>query len=491
MRLIRPAVSYIVCLALILPAYNCGRQVPLPETPLAPVVFEPLRDSVNKSYTDLFQEAPQLEFSSTQLRQMRGYFDQAERYCVHEFKQRGREYEREMNEKQRELRQRSSNLDSAVRRELHCRVQHLRVLKSQTEVLALQAIPVAYENKRAKLELIEHWPSELRGIQAEKASGEYRKRPHSDVLDIGFRSVGEGQEGDVRLGREAVEEMRRAGLLPPEVDDPVVRSYVTNLTQKIAAHSDLRVPVQISVLNSKEINAFALPGGYLFVQRGLLEAAEDESQLAGVIAHEIAHAAARHGHKLMRRATIASIIYQVAQVAAIMLVGPVGIGTYYALQYGFYGLGLVLNLNLLGVSRDFELEADQLGVQYAWSAGYDPTGFIRFFDKMATREGYVNGASWFRTHPPFYQRMVKAQREIMFLPERESLIQQSTAFMEMKKNLVEVAAQAEKDEKDRPSLLRPEEDDCSPPPKLEYVPGQRIETLCSIPPPGGGAVAQQ
>ena len=154
-------------------------------------------------------------------------------------------------------------------------------------------------------------------------------------------------------------------------------------------------------------SAFALPGGYLFIQRGLLEAADDESELAGVVAHEMSHVVGRHGHKLMKRATIASIFYQAAQVAAVILTGGVvGVGLYYALQYGFFGLGLVLNLKLLGVSRDYEKEADQLGVQYAWNAGYDPAGFIRFFDKMATKKGYVNGASWFRTHPPFYDRIL-------------------------------------------------------------------------------------
>jgi predicted Zn-dependent protease len=169
------------------------------------------------------------------------------------------------------------------------------------------------------------------------------------------------------------------GLLPPELDNPEIKKYVNNLAQKIAKHSDLRVPLNLTLLNSKEINAFALPGGFLFVQRGLLEAVEDEAQLAGVIAHEIAHVTGRHGYKLMKRATIASIIYQAAQVAAVILTGGAAtLGTYYALQYGFYGLGLVLSLDLLGVSREFELEADQLGVQYAWNAGYDPSGFIRF-----------------------------------------------------------------------------------------------------------------
>ena len=141
----------------------------------------------------------------------------------------------------------------------------------------------------------------------------------------------------------------------------------------------------------REINAFALPSDYLFIERGLLEAADDESELAGVIAHEISHDTARHLNKLMKGSRIASIFYQAAQIAAIVLTGGVAvIGIYYALQYGFYGLRLVLNLKLLGVSRDYKLEADQLSDQYAWNAGYDPSGFIRLFDKMATKKATSN-----------------------------------------------------------------------------------------------------
>ena len=120
-------------------------------------------------------------------------------------------------------------------------------------------------------------------------------------------------------------------------------------------------------------------------------------------------------------------------------------------------------------------------MQYAWNAGYDPAGFTRFFDKMATHEGYVKGLSWFRTHPPFYERMVETQKEILFLPEKEGLIQQDTAFEEMKKELAMVTAQAEQDEQDRPSLLAPEAG-CPAPGKVEFEPGERrIETICSLP----------
>jgi predicted Zn-dependent protease len=276
--------------------------------------------------------------------------------------------------------------------------------------------------------------------------------------------------------------MKRLGLLPPEVEDKAIQEYVRSVAERVAKTSDLKVPLHISVLQSREINAFALPGGYLFVERGLLEATDDESELAGVIAHEIAHDTARHSYKLMKKATIASLLYQAAQIGAMILTGgAASIAMSYILQYGFYGLGLVIDLKLLGVSRDYELEADQLGTQYAWNAGYDPRGFIRFFDKMATKQGYVNSVSWFRTHPPFFQRMVQTEREIMFLQPKPNATTQTAAFEQMKKELAPIAAKAEKEEIGKPSLLITKEEGCQPPQKLEYKPGQPIEELCAAP----------
>jgi predicted Zn-dependent protease len=184
----------------------------------------------------------------------------------------------------------------------------------------------------------------------------------------------------------------------------------------------------------------------------------------------------------MKKATISSLLYQVAQIGAMILTGgTAGIALSYILQYGFYGLGLVIDLKLLGVSRDFELEADQLGTQYAWNAGYDPRGFIRFFDQMATKQGYVNGVSWFRTHPPFFQRMVQTEREIMFLQAKPNATTQTEAFEQMKRELAPIAAKAEKEEVGKPSLLITKEEGCEPPKKLEYKPGQPIEELCAAP----------
>jgi Zn-dependent protease with chaperone function len=449
--------------------------------PLAPEVRKAFDEALQKSYNDLFEEAVRLEFSRAQIEAMREILENRQKSCTAEFRRRAEDHAKDLRKEQESLRAATARIDDTERKQRHCRIQNLRALESQARVLAEHGIPVAYENRKAKLELIEKWPEELKKIREEIAAGRHVNRKWGDVKDIGFRELVPDQEKDIKIGQETVREIKMAGLMPPEVDNPVVRKYVTNLAQRVAKHSDMRVPLNITVLNSKEVNAFALPGGFLFIQRGLLEAAENEAQLAGVIAHEIAHVTGRHGHRLMKRATISSIIYQAAQVAALILTGGAAtIGTYYALQYGFYGLGLVLSLDLLGVSREMELEADQLGVQYAWNAGFDPNGFIHFFDKMATREGYVNGLSWFRTHPPFYARMVQSKREIMYLPPKEGLVVNSTEFDEMKRELKKVTEQAEQEEKDRPSLLAPVQG-CPAPEKIEFKPGDPIEKLCPEP----------
>jgi hypothetical protein len=445
---------------------------------LPPEVRKPLQEALQKSYLELFDEAPRLEFSASQIAAMRKILEDVQKGCVGQYKNRTEELGRQLRSEQASLKASTGRIDDVQRKQKHCQIQNLRALEAQARVLAEQAIPVAYENRKAKLELIEKWPEELKQIKAEIAAGTHHQRKWGDVKDIGFRELVAGQERDVKDGQEAVRQMKMAGLMPPEIENAAVSKYVVALAQRVGKHSDLRVPLNVTVLNTKEINAFALPGGFLFVQRGLLEAVESESQLAGVLAHEIAHVTGRHGNKLMKKATIASIIYQAAQIAAVILTGgAASIGTYYALQYGFYGLGLVLSLDLLGVSREFELEADQLGAQYAWNAGFNPNGFIKFFDKMATKEGYVNGLSWFRTHPPFYQRMVHSKREMLFLPPKEGLAENSPEFDQMKAELKKVTAQAEDEEKDRPSLLAPVQG-CPAPEKIEYKSGDPIEILC-------------
>lgn len=479
-RILRRALALCLCEFLIfLPTgFGGGRQQAAPANTEAET--SSLRSTLQKPYLDLFEISTKLEFSASQIEAQRKALEKGEKLCVTRFKDHAKAYQKQIEAAQKNLKKKTAEVTEEQRKQTHCTIQNLELVRAEAQVLAGQAIPTAYDNLNAKLDIIQKWPALYQQTQQEIASGAYNKRRWGDVKDIGFREIAAGQQDDIKKGQQAIEELKRSGMLPPELEDKKIQEYVNAVAQRVAQHSDLKIPLHVSVLQSREVNAFALPGGYLFIERGLLEAADDESELAGVIAHEIAHDTARHSNKLMKRATIAGIFYQAAQIAAMVLTGGVaGIGMYYALQYGFYGLGLVLDLKLLGVSRDYELEADQLGVQYAWNSGYDPTGFTRFFDKMATKEGYVNGVSWFRTHPPFYTRMVETQREILFLPKKEGLAIQTAAFEQMKKELTPIATAAEKEEVGKPSLLLQREQGCEPPKKLEYKPGEPIEDLCA------------
>jgi Zn-dependent protease with chaperone function len=474
----KPIAAGLIFPLVVLPLLPAQAQTAPPAPPQSPPLS--LHDTLRLSYEELFAQAPSMGWGTGEIAQERQALKRGEAACLNKFKGHSKTYSKQLESTRAELKRAGRELPDERRHQLHCRIQNLELLRSEAEVLNGQAIPNAYDNLNAKLDLLVQWPEQHRQIEIALADASYNQRRWSDVKDIGFREIASGQQDDIKRGRDAVEELKRTGLLPPEVDNKAIQDYVKAVGERVAKHSDLKVPLHIAVLQSKEINAFALPGGYLYVERGLLEAVEDESQLAGVVAHELAHDTARHSAKLMKRATIAGLFYQAAQVAAIVLTGGVaGIGMYYALQYGYYGLGLVLNLKLLGVSRDYELEADQLGIQYAWNAGYDARGFIRFFDKMATREGYVNGVSWFRTHPPFYERMLQAQREIMFLPKGGEETVQTSEFLQMKKDLAPVVAEAKKDEAGKPSLLLTKEEGCAPPQKIEYEPGQPIEQICT------------
>ncbi|HYL36953.1 MAG TPA: M48 family metalloprotease [Bryobacteraceae bacterium] len=476
---LRTPVALLCCELLLLNISGCGgHRVTLPTA--EPVVrTSPLEQELRKSYLTLFEIASTLSYSDSQIQAMQEYLKQAQDYCVGRFESVSSDYQRSVDGAQQSLKK--SKISEVDRHSLHCKIQDARALKSQADVIAQHAIPVAYDNKQAKLELIQKWPAQAKEIQASIADGTYKNRRWGDVEDIGFREIESNQKDDIKTGQEAIRDLKRSGLMPKELEDKAIVDYVSEVAKKLATNSDLQVPLQVTVLNSKEINAFALPGGFVFVERGILEAADDESQLAGVIAHEMSHVVARHGHKLMTKATIASIVYQAAQIAAVIFTGGVAsIGAYYALQYGFYGLGLTLSLTLLGVSREYEQQADQLGIQYSWKAGYDPSGYIRFFDKMATREGYVNGASWFRSHPPFYQRMVESEREMDYLGKRSSAVVNTAEFKTMKEALAKVTATAETESKQKPSLLGPEQG-CPAPSKLVYEPDQPIETICSSP----------
>ncbi|MCS6816615.1 MAG: M48 family metalloprotease [Blastocatellia bacterium] len=436
----------------------------------------PLAEIVEKSYLDVLALSEQYTFRPGDIEAFRAQLRKEKEQKLTALKQEIAALRSQIEDARRklqELNRRGSRDDPQTakeRRDIHCQIQRLRKKLVEKEALERKTIEVAYENKEAKLDLLTRWPPEKKRIEEEIRSGRARQRPYGDVEDIGFREVGKGQEKDVKMGEEAIRELKALGLMPPEFKDEEIEAYIRNLAEYIARNSDLRVPVKTQLLLTDEVNAFALPGGFLFINTGLILEAATEGELAGVIAHEIAHAAARHSARLMKRATIASILYQAAQIAAYIATGGVvSLLTYYLLEYGFAGLGLVIELRLLGVSREFELEADQLGAQYLWKSGYDPRSFITFFDKMASKEGYARGTSFFRTHPAFADRIIHSFREFAFLPPREEYVTDSEEFHRIKERLRKLAQEAmekqKEQERKRPRLRKEETCPEDEPPK--------------------------
>ncbi|HZT68377.1 MAG TPA: M48 family metalloprotease [Terriglobia bacterium] len=449
--------------------------------PRTPSNLVELGNELQKSYLTLFNISPSLHFSANQINQMRDLLNNQRNQCTGAMKKRANDYKSQINQEEAHLKQVSATISDTARHSIHCRIQNLRYEQAQASVLAEHAIPIAYANEQAKLDLIQHWPSDLQSIQQEIESGAYRNRRWGDVQDIGKRTIEPGQQDDIKMGEQAVKQFEASGLEPPVIKDPEIVNYVNKVAQQVALHSDLKVTLHLTVLDTKEINAFSFPGGFVFVNRGLLDAVDDSSELAGVIGHEIGHVVCRHAHREMQHEEIAGIFMQGAAVAASILIpGASTIGGYlaeqYAFQYGFFGAEALLNLALLGVSRQYELQADQLGIQYAWNAGYDPSGFIRFFDKLATKVGYVQGIGWFYDHPPFYTRMLDAEREIMFLPKKSDLTVTSSDFENMKRELAQYEAKTAKK-----SAILPYErvQGCAKPQKLGYDRKQPIQSLCS------------
>ncbi len=258
-----------------------------------------------------------------------------------------------------------------------------------------------------------------------------KKDDKKDPEKIGERDVGGGLnlyslEREVALGKQLAQMIEQSAKL---VEDPVVNEYVDRVAQNLVRNSDARVPFSVKVIDSDELNAFALPGGFFFVNSGLILAADEEAELAGVMAHEIAHVTARHGTKNATKA-------QIAQWATIPLLifGPggwAGYGIYQALNFG-------LPLTFLYFSRAAEREADFLGLQYMYKAGYDPTSFISFFEKIREIERKRPGSipKVFSSHPPTKERVERAQTEIaQILPAREEYVVTSSEFDGVKQRL--------------------------------------------------------
>jgi len=299
----------------------------------------------------------------------------------------------------------------------------------------------------------------LCGLLAVLLSSNGFARKHDNVQDIGKRNVAGrvfkilpnwvSKEKEVALGQQIAEEFEQTARL---VEDPVVCDYVDRIGQNLVKHSDAKVVFHIKVVDTDEVNAFAFPGGYFYVNKGLLLAADNESELAGVMAHEISHVIARHATSRLSKGQYLSL----ATFPSIFIGGQLA-------QMGIQNLlGLSLDLGLMGITRGSEREADQLGIQYMWNTGYDPNSFVSFFEKLQEQEKHKPGklAGWFRTHPSTEDRIVASLDEQRFLPEKDHYILNTSEFSRVKARLqsIDNAQKSEEatgaKEQKRPTLKR-------------------------------------
>jgi predicted Zn-dependent protease len=252
-------------------------------------------------------------------------------------------------------------------------------------------------------------------------------------------------EKEIALGKQMAQEVERQAKI---VDDPIVSEYVNRLGQNLAHNSDAIVPFTVKVIESDDVNAFALPGGFLFVNTGLIRHAANEAELAGVMAHEVAHVAARHGTKQATRGQIANI----ASVPLIFLGGWAG----YAIRQA---AGLAVPMGFLKFSRGMEQQADRLGLEYLYRAGYDPVAFLDFFERIETLEKKKPGliANVFSSHPPTKDRIRRAQKEIQTqLAARPEYVLDTSEFQDAKKRLamLDDGRKPHGDDPNRPTLHR-------------------------------------
>jgi hypothetical protein len=247
--------------------------------------------------------------------------------------------------------------------------------------------------------------------------------------EIGGRGVGNwySTDSEIKMGRQYAAEIEKSTKF---INDPVVTEYVNRVGQNIVKNSDCKVPFTIKVIDSDEINAMALPGGFFYVNSGLILNADEEAELAGVMAHETAHVCAHHAAREMTRANYA----QLGTIPLIFIGGWTGYGIYEAAS-------LAIPITFLHFSREFEAQADFLGVQYMYRAGYDPQAFISFFEKVQALEKRKPGlvAKTFSDHPQTPDRIEHSQNEIAhILPAKDEYTVTTSEFDDIKARLARI-----------------------------------------------------
>jgi predicted Zn-dependent protease len=277
-----------------------------------------------------------------------------------------------------------------------------------------------------------------------------KKKPkNADVDNIGNRNINKGSinfislEKEIGMGRQLAAEIERQVKL---IDDPTINEYVNRVGQNLVRNSDAKVPFTIKVVESDEINAFALPGGFFYVNSGLILAADDESELAGVMAHEIAHVAARHGTEQASKAELINF-------ASIPLIFMGGVGGFALRQ----AAGFLIPMQFLQFSRKDEAEADYLGLQYLYKTGYDPGAAVSFFEKLQAKESAKPGtvSKMFSTHPPTGDRIEQSKKNIeAVLPDREQYVVTTSEFNQVKGLLAQLENTRPHEDNNKPSLRR-------------------------------------
>ncbi len=278
----------------------------------------------------------------------------------------------------------------------------------------------------------------------------YAKDKKKDPDEIGNRDVGKGVnfyslEKEIAMGKGLAQEVERQAKI---IDDPVIAEYVNRVGQNLVRNSDAKVPFTIKVIDSEEVNAFALPGGFFFVNSGLILKADSEAELAGVMAHEIAHVAARHGTRQATRGQLVNL----ATIPLIFMGGWTG----YGIQQG---ASVLIPIGFLSFSRGMESEADLLGLQYLYKSGYDPTAFVDFFEKIQSLEKKRPGtmSKVFSTHPLTDDRIATAQKNIQeILKAKPEYVVTTSEFNDVKARLMALHNRRKVDEKDlnRPQLRK-------------------------------------
>jgi predicted Zn-dependent protease len=284
----------------------------------------------------------------------------------------------------------------------------------------------------------------------EQAAGAKKRKSRDDVEQIGNRDVGKGMnfyslEKEIALGKQLAQEVERSAKF---VDDPVVIDYVNKIGQNLVRNSDAKVPFTIKVIDSDEIQAFALPGGFFYVNSGLILRADEESELAGVMAHEIAHVTARHGTRNASKGELANLLMIPAMI--FLPGGWAGYGIYQALN-------VAIPLQFLKFSRDAEREADFLGLEYMYKAGYDPNSYVAFFEKVQAEERRHPGSipKAFSSHPPTPERIQSTQKEIAsILPARDEYIVSTSEFDAVRNRLrlIQSRSKAQDSDPSKPTL---------------------------------------